>query len=117
MQVRKDMWEASGMAKWFIDPRMGAETMHLYTLSHKNKEDIEAYEKAWYSNDDAKFEKCTAKSTIYCANILAGLVAKTVKNLAVEQEYTRVLRWNLNGTAPATGGFECWNSRKQTCSS
>lgn len=108
MEVRKQIFEnTQGM---FIDPRMGAETMHLYVFDPNNERDREAYTKSWYSDSEALHEACTAKATMYCANILAGLVAKAVKDIATGNKYTRVLRWDLNGSAPATGGFECWVS-------
>lgn len=96
MQVRHDLFHKSGpRTKYFIDPRMGAETMHLYTYRPNEAGDQEEYGKSWYSDDDAVHERCTAKSTIYCANLLSGLVAKTVKNLACKQNHIRVLRWDL----------------------
>lgn len=109
MGVRKQIFESCGpTVKYVLDPRMGAETMHLYTFNPHCQEDKEAYQNSWYSNDDSVHEACTAKSTIYCANLLSGLVAKTVKNLACSETYPRVLRWDLNGEAPMYAGFECW---------
>jgi molybdopterin-synthase adenylyltransferase len=111
MAVRKEIFESCKHPEIFIDPRMGAETMLLYTFNPNEPKDVEGYNASWYSDDDAKFEKCTAKSTIYCANILAGIVCKTVKNIAVGQTYSRVLQWNLNGAVSPAAGFECWLSK------
>lgn len=107
MEVRREAFlnTDNGM---FIDPRMGAEQMHLYALRANADVDKETYMKSWYSDSEALHEKCTAKSTIYCANILSGLVAKTVKNVILKESYPRVLRWDLNGVHAQTAGFECW---------
>lgn len=106
MQVRKDIFDnCHGM---FIDPRMGAEQMHLYVMNKKIEKDNTDYMNSWYPDSGAEHEACTAKSTIYCANILAGLVAKAVKDIATDNKYMRVTRWDLNGLAPRTGGFESW---------
>jgi len=78
-----------------IDPRMGAEVAHLYVMNPNDIEDMASYIKAWYSDDDSVREECTSKATIYCANILAGLVAKAVKNLTNKQKYTRVLKYDM----------------------
>jgi len=72
-------------------------------------EDMAGYIKSWHSDEDSVHEACTAKSTIYCANILAGLVAMNVKKLATGGEYTRVLTFDL-----PTMSFNSWSRSNDT---
>lgn len=78
----------------FIDPRMGAEAAQLYVMHPI--EEHGSYMKSWFPNDEGVEAPCTAKSTIYCANVLAGLVCKAVKNIACGEKYTRVLKYDMS---------------------
>lgn len=98
MDVRKEIWNKCKMSfnvTHVIDPRMGAEVALLYTMSPHNDRDREAYETTMYSDKDSVQEKCTAKSTIYTANLLSGLCSKTIKNLICKQDYPRVTQWGI----------------------
>lgn len=101
MSVRKDIWEAQkrkrrgGNTIAVIDPRMGAEIAQMYVMSPKDKADIESYEKTLYSDDNAHPERCTAKATMYTANMLSGLVCKAVKDLVTDGPYPRVTMWSI----------------------
>lgn len=108
MTARKQIWEAAKSNKCtaYIDPRMGAETMHLYIMDATNVKDIESYEKTLYSNEDAEHERCTAKTTMYCANVLAGLVVAGVKNVVCKEKYTRILTFDLRNH-----GYLSWENQ------
>ena len=86
MSARKAIWEAHKDypfgVRAIIDPRMGAEHALLYVMNPGDEADIEAYERSLYADDEAVQEPCTAKATIYTANMLAGLVCKAVKDLS-----------------------------------
>jgi molybdopterin/thiamine biosynthesis adenylyltransferase len=73
----------SSYSKFLIDPRMGAESALLYVCKPHDPSDRERYEKTFYSDQDAVQERCTAKATIYTANMLSGLVCKTVRDVLV----------------------------------
>ena len=107
MKVRKLIWdshkEKAIQVKSFIDPRMGAETAMLYTMDPMNPEDIATYEKSLYSDDDAEHERCTAKATMYTACMLAGLVAKSVKDIVTNGPYPRVAMWSIKDN-----DFQAW---------
>jgi len=94
MKVRKTIWKAvkKSTARMFIDPRMGAESALLYV---RRKDEVESYEATLYTDDEAIREPCTAKSTIYCANLLSGLVVKAVKAVVMGDNYTRTVQWKL----------------------
>lgn len=99
MAIRKTIWEnhkgKSPFTRALIDPRMGAEEALLYVMSPMVKRDQTAYEKTLYSDAEAVAERCTAKSTIYTANLLAGLVVKAVKDLWTGKPFTRVVNWSI----------------------
>lgn len=99
MEVRKELWERAKKdrrVKWFVDTRMGGESILLYTMNPKNAKDIESYEKTLYSTKDAEHERCTMKATMYTVNLIAGLIGKVVKDLATDNmEYTRILSWDV----------------------
>ena len=56
----------------FIDSRMAAETLQVYTVYDEESE--KTYSKSLFTDEEAYQGTCTAKSTIYCANIAAGLM-------------------------------------------
>jgi 3-hydroxyacyl-CoA dehydrogenase len=99
MSARKSIWETHVerplRTRLIIDPRMGAETALLYARSPGKKEDQD-YAKTLYLDTEAVQERCTAKATIYTANLLAGMVVKTVKDYVVSKEYVRTLTWDIS---------------------
>jgi molybdopterin/thiamine biosynthesis adenylyltransferase len=95
MEVRKSIWDNS-KATWFIDPRMGAESLLLYTMKRHDPADMETYSKTLHTDGEGVQERCTAKSTIYCSNILSGLAARAVKQIATGQPHTRIVNGALS---------------------
>lgn len=94
-------------ADLIIDPRMGAETALMYAINPKSKQEQENYEKSLYSDSDAVQEPCTAKATVYCATMLSGLVARTVKGFAVDGVYPKTVQWDIKGDA-----FQAWRTER-----
>lgn len=107
MEVRKLIWEnhkrKAPFTRYIIDPRMGAESALLYVMDPNNPKDIESYEKTLYSNEEAEQERCTAKATMYTANMLAGLVAKAVKDIVTGGNLPRIVNWSIKDN-----GFQAW---------
>lgn len=98
MVVRRDLFEhckGDFRTEWFIDSRMGAESALMYVMNPQKQIDQTAYESTLYTNEAAVQERCTAKSTIYTANMLSGHVVKAVKNLITRQKYSRVTHWDI----------------------
>jgi molybdopterin/thiamine biosynthesis adenylyltransferase len=99
MEVRATIWTnhvgKAPFTKAIIDPRMGAEDALLYVMNPMDAKDQASYPKSLYTNDDAVQERCTAKATIYTANLLAGLVVKAVKDRLTRPDYLRVAMWNI----------------------
>lgn len=98
MQVRKDLFEhcmADFRINWFLDSRMGSESALMYVMNPQRERDQVSYLKTTYSDADAAQERCTAKSTIYTANMLSGHVVKAVKDLITKGSYARVTMWSI----------------------
>ncbi len=112
MAVRRLVWEnhcmKAPMTKAVVDPRMGAENALMYVMNPMSEKDTQTYEKTLYSDSEAVAERCTAKATIYTATMLAGLVAKAVKNLAKGDKYPRTTMWSI-----AEDDFKSWSSSSE----
>lgn len=94
MKVRKAIFE-NCFSNYLIDPRMSAEAMLLYVVDMRDAKQKEAYAKTLYTDGEALHERCTEKSTIYCANVLSGLVCKAVKNIACGDSYTKYVSYDM----------------------
>ena len=98
MAVRHLIWKEHQKAlktDLIIDPRMGAESALLYAMQPNNLADRRTYPKTLYSDEDAVQARCTAKATIYTANLLAGLVVRTVKGFLIDRDYPRTVQWDI----------------------
>ena len=84
IETRKLIWEAvKDEVSFFCDGRMSAEVLRVLTAC-----DIESrkhYPTTLFSAEEAYIGPCTAKTTIYCANIAAGFM------LAQFTKYLRLL--------------------------
>jgi molybdopterin/thiamine biosynthesis adenylyltransferase len=103
MAVRRTIWENHAKTalrtKAVIDPRMGAETAALYVMNPMDPLDCEVYPASLFSDEQAIQERCTAKATIYTANMLAGLVCKAMKDVLTTQNYLRTANWDIGANA------------------
>lgn len=103
MAVRKELFLAIAdqcpMVTHIIDTRMGAEDALMYVMNPQDPKDFESYMKTLYTDADAVQERCTAKATIYTANLLSGMAVKAVKNILCGQEYPRIIMWSISGNS------------------
>lgn len=82
--TRKHIWEAlKDKANFMVDGRMSAEILRVITAYDAASR--EYYPKTLFNAEQAHAGPCTAKSTIYCANIAAGFM------LAQFAKYLRLL--------------------------
>lgn len=99
MRTRKEVFEECRMqmfmVKHVIDTRMGSEFGLMYVMQPHDQRDAESYAKTLYSDADAVQERCTAKATIYTANLLSGMVCKAVKDIATDGKYPRITQWSI----------------------
>ncbi len=81
IDVRRLIWEAVGdQVGFYCDGRMSAEVLRVLTAC--DSESRQHYPTTLFRTEEAFVGPCTAKTTIYCANIAAGLmVAQFTKYL------------------------------------
>lgn len=94
MEARSTIF-AQCNTRWLIDPRMGAEKALLYVVDMTQPKERAWYRKTLYSDSEAVREDCTAKATIYCANILAGFVVSQIKNILVGNTVKKVTSMDI----------------------
>ena len=71
--ARQHIWQVvKETVSFYCDGRMSAETMRIITASDEVSRAY--YPQTLFSQQEAYVGPCTAKSTIYCANIAAGLM-------------------------------------------
>ncbi len=89
IDVRRLIWQAvGGQAAFYCDGRMSAEVLRVLTAC--DGESRQHYPTTLFSSEEAFVGACTAKTTIYCANIAAGLMiaqfTKYLRQLPVEAD-------------------------------
>jgi len=89
--TRRLIWEAvKGRVQFFADGRMSAETIRV--LSVCDSLSRQHYPPTLFAAGEAHPEPCTAKATIYTANVAAGLLlsqfTKWLRRLPVEADMT-----------------------------
>lgn len=72
MNARIDIAKACKEENFVVDGRMSAEVMRILTFW--DHESYDAYTKTLFGSEEAFRESCTSKSTIYCANVAAGMM-------------------------------------------
>lgn len=89
IDARKLIWESvKDKARFFADGRMSAEVLRVLTAC--DLESRKYYPATLFSAEEAYTGPCTAKTTIYCANIAAGLMiaqfTKYLRQLPIEPD-------------------------------
>jgi len=78
-------------AKLFLDTRMSAESMRILAIDRTNGQPVSWYEETLFGDEEAYGTRCTAKSTIYCANIASGLAisefTKWLRGMPVNRDF------------------------------
>jgi sulfur carrier protein ThiS adenylyltransferase len=88
--VRQLIWEAVlGRVLFFVDGRMSAETLRVLTAWDATSTGY--YPSTLFAAEQAYAGSCTAKSTIYCANIAAGIMlsqfTKYLRHLPIDFDF------------------------------
>ncbi|RKY10331.1 MAG: ThiF family adenylyltransferase [Planctomycetota bacterium] len=84
IETRKHLWQAlEDKVNFFCDGRMSAEVLRVITACDSKSRNY--YPKTLFTAAEAHAGPCTAKTTIYCANIAAGFM------LAQFTKYLRLL--------------------------
>jgi sulfur carrier protein ThiS adenylyltransferase len=91
IETRRTIWDAvRDRTSLFIDGRMAAEVLRVLTVH--DQASAQYYPTTLFSAEQAYVGACTARSTIYTANIVAGLMlsqlARWLRRLPVEPDLT-----------------------------
>jgi hypothetical protein len=102
IDVRRLIWESvKDKTSFFVDGRMSAEVLRILTAN--NDESRNYYPTTLFNADEAFVGPCTAKTTIYCANIAAGLMVaqftKYLRHLPVDAD----IQFNLLASEISVG--------------
>lgn len=98
--VRRLIWESvKDKVSFFVDGRMSAEVLRVLTACDIKSR--EHYPTTLFNADEAFIGPCTAKTTIYCANIAAGLMlaqfTKYLRQLSIDSDiHLNLLASELN---------------------
>ena len=98
MTARQLIWKSVKMRRQvdlFIDARMGAEILRLYTLRPVDLDACEFFEQNLYGSEEAEQLPCSARSIIYCPSIAGALVAAQVKAFAVGESVCREVLFDV----------------------
>ena len=102
METRLDVhmdWKRNNNRRALIDMRMGALTMEVISVDKDN----DNFGKTWQPSNKISDEACTAKHTIFTANVVAGLGASQLFNVLHNRSYWQYIRQSL---APLSFGRE-----------
>ena len=102
METRLDVhmdWKRNDNRRALIDMRMGALTMEVISVDKDN----DIFGKTWQPSNKISDEACTAKHTIFTANVVAGLGASQLFNVLHNRSYWQYIRQSL---APLSFGRE-----------
>jgi hypothetical protein len=75
-----------------LDPRMAVETAILHIVKPAIDQD---YPHSLHTDENSVQERCTAKATIYTANLLSGLVCASVKAVLTGKPHPNVVMWDI----------------------
>ena len=89
IETRRHIWNAVGQTcEFFCDGRMAAEALRVLTAFDADSRVY--YPTTLFSPGEAHRGACTARSTIYCANVAAGLMvaqfAKFLRHLPIDSD-------------------------------
>ena len=94
MEARKFIWHAcKDECLMFVDGRMTTEICRVLVV--RRQDDHEYYESTLFADAEAYQAACTAKTTLYCANIAAGLMVAQLTKLYRGIPYDRDIQFNI----------------------
>lgn len=94
MAMRQEIWEKIRQepeTEWYIDGRMGATILELYTVKMDSKSDIQYYESTLGSDFEAYPLPCTAQAIAFTVFGLAAEVGSQVFKIAKDRRVERCI--------------------------
>jgi len=106
IRTRREIFESVGhKATLFLDGRMSSEYMRVLSCFDENSRKYYV-EQSLFPESEAFRGSCTAKSTIFCASIAAGLMISNFAKWLREIEIEKDLRLNLLSNELIIGGID-----------
>jgi sulfur carrier protein ThiS adenylyltransferase len=103
IEARGAIWRSAGRrAKFWCDGRMLAETIRILVTTGDVGQ--EHYPTTLFSASEAQAGRCTARSTVYTANIAAGLMVHQLARWLRDQQVDTDLSLNLLASELVVGG-------------
>ena len=102
MESRKEIfsqWAGMDNREFLIDTRMGAMTCEVVTIT---KGDEDAYLSTWKPSTEIDDEPCTAKHTIFTANIVAGIGLAQMQRVLINAPYQRHIKFMIDAMTMET---------------
>ena len=94
MSARSFIWQAcKNTSRMVVDGRMAAEVCRVLVV--RGKKDHAHYESTLFSDDEAYEGSCTAKTTLYCANVAAGLMVAQLTKMYRGIPYDKDMQFNV----------------------
>ena len=94
IKTREEIFNAvSESCNFFVDGRMSAETLRVVTAT--DAESKEHYKTTVFPEEQAYTGSCTAQSTIYCANIAAGIMVSQFTKYLREHPLDKDINYNI----------------------
>ena len=89
MTARKAIWKSvrqQSQVRFYIDARMGLETLRVFALNPAIREHRIAYSQSLYSDSGALQEPCTARTISYTPLMAAAVICNQVKRYVNDEE-------------------------------
>lgn len=94
MSARSFIWKTcKNTSVMIVDGRMAAEVCRVLTV--RSKKDHAHYESTLFSDEEAYTGTCTAKTTLYCANVAAGLMVAQLPKMFRGIPYDKDMQFNI----------------------
>lgn len=98
MKSRMEIWENIKFninIPLYIDARIGAELVQVYTVQPSNLSDIEMYEKYLFPDENVAQLPCTAKAIMYTGFAVSSLIGSQLKKWLKQESYSRRISFDL----------------------
>lgn len=98
MKSRMEIWENLKFninIPLYIDARIGAELVQVYTVQPSNLSDIEMYEKYLFSDENSVQLPCTARAIMYTGFAVSSLIGSQLKKWLKQESYPRRISFDL----------------------
>ena len=98
MDARAIIWKTvkgNRRVPLYLDARMGAEVLRLYSIRPIDADASALYEANLYTSGDAERLPCSARAIVYCPLVAGALIALQVKRFAVDQLLKKEILFDL----------------------